>query len=82
MATIAALVRPVLIGFFSWRWLLGVLILIILFIPIRRYTLPGNLPFQLEPYRCCRPVRARLVPSLLVDPPRAFRRTGFEARSC
>ena len=27
------------------------LVLVVLFIPIRRYTLPGGLPFQLEPYR-------------------------------
>jgi hypothetical membrane protein len=35
----------------SWRVLFGVLLLVILFIPIRRYALPGALPFQLEPYR-------------------------------
>lgn len=35
----------------TWRTLLSAIILVILFIPIRRYELPGNLPFQLEPYR-------------------------------
>ncbi len=35
----------------SWRSLLSAVILVILFIPIRRYELPGSLPFQLEPYR-------------------------------
>lgn len=76
VATIAALVRPVLIG---WPRLVAALILIIMFIPIRRYTLPANLPFQLEPYRV---FVALLVlgwlASLLVDSRIAFRRTGFE----
>src|SRR5690348_3893849 len=35
----------------SWNALLGLIIVVILFIPIRRYSMPGNLPFQLEPYR-------------------------------
>src|SRR5919205_3174499 len=35
----------------AWRNLLALLIVVILFIPIRRYALPGDLPFQLEPYR-------------------------------
>jgi O-antigen ligase/polysaccharide polymerase Wzy-like membrane protein len=35
----------------SWRVLIGVLLLVILFIPIRRYSLPAALPFELEPYR-------------------------------
>jgi O-antigen ligase len=34
-----------------WRNLLAGLLLVILFVPIGRYTLPGNLPFNLEPYR-------------------------------
>src|SRR5947208_6482048 len=34
-----------------WEALLTGLILVVLFVPIRRYTLPGGLPFQLEPYR-------------------------------
>ena len=39
------------IGYIPWPRLIAALVLIILFIPIRRYTLPGHLPFQLEPYR-------------------------------
>ena len=57
------------------------LILVILFIPIRRYSLPGNLPFELEPYRLL--VMLLLVgwgASLLVDPRIRFRRTGSKAR--
>src|SRR5262245_26445436 len=35
----------------TWRNLLILLVDVILFIPIRRYQLPGGLPFALEPYR-------------------------------
>jgi O-antigen ligase len=76
VGTIAALARP---GLVEWRRLVAALILVILFVPIRRYTLPGNLPFQLEPYRV---FVALLVlgwgASLLVDRRTSFRRTGFE----
>jgi O-antigen ligase len=43
LATYRSLVR--------WHTLLGLIVLIILLIPIRRYKLGGNLPFDLEPYR-------------------------------
>ena len=60
--------------------LLAVLILIILLVPIRRYSLPANLPFQLELYRV---LVVMLIlafgASLLVDVRTRFRRTGFEA---
>lgn len=36
---------------FSWEVLLGLLVAVIIIIPIRRYTLPSGLPFELEPYR-------------------------------
>jgi O-antigen ligase len=77
LVSIVALARP---RFVSWPKLIATLILIILFIPIRRYALPGNLPFQLEPYRIF--VAALIlawVASLLVDPRTRLRRTGFEA---
>ena len=65
LVTLVAWVRPVYIG---WHRLLAGLILVILFIPIRRYTLPGNLPFQLEPYRLLVVVLlVGWVASLLVD---------------
>jgi hypothetical protein len=35
----------------SWQSLLTLILLVMLFIPIRRYTMPGGLPFELEPYR-------------------------------
>jgi len=53
----------------SWRNLLTAVIIVILFIPIRRYALPGNLPFQLEPYRLLiGVVGIAWIASLLVDP--------------
>ncbi len=62
-----------------WSYLLGGLILVIMLVPIRRYTLPANLPFQLELYRLF--VAALVVgwvASLLVDHRVRLRRTGFE----
>jgi O-antigen ligase len=77
LVTLATLVRP---AFVRWPHLLAALIVVILFIPMRRYSLPGSLPFQLEPYRI---LVAMLVlgwfASLLVDRRMRFRRTGFEA---
>jgi hypothetical protein len=35
----------------DWRWLVGLLLLIVLFVPPRRYALPVSLPFELDPYR-------------------------------
>jgi hypothetical protein len=62
-----------------WRNLLILMILVILFIPIRRYSLPGNLPFQMEPYRLLVAlIIAGWASSLLIDPSVRFRRTGYE----
>jgi hypothetical protein len=75
-ATTLAVARPLAV---SWTRLLAVLVLIILFIPMRRYSLPASLPFQLEPYRI---FVAFLVvvwgAALLVDRRLQLRRTGFE----
>jgi polysaccharide biosynthesis protein PslJ len=76
MVTLAATVPFIFVG---WPRLLGALILVILFIPIRRYSLPGNLPFELEPYRVF--VAALMLgwfASLLADPRSRLRKTGFE----
>lgn len=74
--TTVALTRVSSIG---WSRLIGLLILVILLIPIRRYALPGDLPFQIELYRV---VVALLVvawvASLLADRRMRLRRTGFE----
>jgi O-antigen ligase len=77
LAVLATLTRT---SYLRWPHLIGALILVILLIPIRRYALPANLPFQLELYRV---IVALLVvgwvASLLVDQRARFRRTGFEA---
>jgi len=64
----------------QWNSLISLVIAVILFIPIRRYTLPVNLPFNLEPYRLLVMVVALgWVVSLLVDPRVRTRPTGFRA---
>jgi O-antigen ligase len=76
LVTAIALPRVTAIG---WPRLIAVLILIILFIPIRRYALPGDLPFQLEPYRIFVGfLVGGWLASMLVDPRVRPRRTGFE----
>ena len=61
-----------------WSSLIAFVIGVILFIPIRRYTLPSSLPFSLEPYRLAvLLVATGWVVSLLVDPRVQTRRTGF-----
>jgi O-antigen ligase len=63
----------------QWEMLLGLTILVILFVPIKRYALPGNLPLDLEPYRLLvMLVVAGWVTSLLVDPRIRLRASGFE----
>src|SRR5918999_1393769 len=70
-----AVKRPVI----SWTNVLMALLLVVLFIPIRRYRMPVDLPFQLEPYR----VLVILIvggwlASLLVDRRVRLRRSGLE----
>jgi hypothetical protein len=63
----------------QWHSLIGLTILVILFIPIKRYRMPGDLPFELEPYRVVVAlVAACWFASLLIDPRVRLRRTGFE----
>ena len=64
----------------AWPALLAGLVLVILFIPIKRYTLPGHLPFELEAYRVYVAVIATMwLGALLVDPRVRFRASGLEA---
>lgn len=35
----------------DWIWALGLVLVVVLFIPIRRYAFSVDLPFELEPYR-------------------------------
>ena len=76
----AALVALTYRHMLAWTTLVGVLTAVILFIPIRRYTMPGDLPFELEPYRVLMAfVIAGWLASLLVDPRVRLRATGWEA---
>ena len=62
-----------------WQHVLGALLIVILFIPIRRYRLPGDLPFQLEPYRLLVAlILAGWGASLLADARVGLRRSGLE----
>lgn len=63
----------------AWSTLVAVVIATILFIPIKRYALPGGLPFQLEPYRIMVAlIAAGWLTSLLVDPRVKPRRSAFD----
>ena len=62
-----------------WHALLATLIVVILFIPIRRYELPGSLPFSLEPYRLLVAlIFAGWLTALLVDQRVRLSKTGFD----
>jgi len=76
VVTLAAWHRKLL----QWPSLVGLILVVVLFVPISRYALPGNLPFNLELYRV---VVALVVvvwlASLLIDPSVRLRRTYFDA---
>jgi hypothetical protein len=62
----------------QWRALLSTTILVVLFIPLRRYSLPASLPIQLEPYRLIAAfVFFAWFTSLLIDPRVRPRRSGL-----
>lgn len=64
----------------AWPTLLSAVILVILFIPIRRYTVGGSLPIELEPYRILiAVVLACWLCALCADPKVRWRKTGLEA---
>ena len=63
----------------DWRWPLAVILIVILFVPMRRYALPVELPFELEPYRIVVALAVALwTLSLLAQPDVALRRSGLE----
>jgi polysaccharide biosynthesis protein PslJ len=75
---VAALVAALHRVLFAWRSLIVGLILVILFLPMGRYTLPGSLPFQLEPYRLFVAfILVGWITSLLIDRRIEVRSTGF-----
>jgi O-antigen ligase len=64
----------------AWPTLTGVIIAVILFVPMRRYTIAGGLPFALEPYRVLVAlVFPTWIAAALIDPKVRIRATGFEA---
>ena len=65
---------------FTWRNLFFLLLVVMLFVPIRKYTLSSGAGFQLEPYRLVVfAIAAIWVASLLVDRRVRLRRSGLEA---
>jgi O-antigen ligase len=64
----------------AWPTLLGLILVVILFIPIRRYTVSGNLPFELEPYRVLiAAVLGCWLCAVAADPRIRVRASGLEA---
>ena len=62
-----------------WHALLACVIVVIFFIPIKRYYLGGGLPFNLEPYRILIAfVAIAWITSLLIDPRVHLRKSGLE----
>jgi O-antigen ligase len=62
----------------GWKWLVGFFLLVVLFIPPRRYAIPAGLPFELDPYRLV--VAGLLVVwllSALSDEEMRLRRSGL-----
>jgi polysaccharide biosynthesis protein PslJ len=76
LAAVAAAARPAVI---AWDRFIALILVIVLFVPMGRYQLPGSLPFNLELYRV---VVALCVfvwgASLLVDPRVRLARTAFD----
>ena len=64
---------------FAWHSLIALILLVILFVPIRRYTLPSALPFNLELYRIVvAGVVICWVSSLLIDRRVRVRSSGMD----
>jgi hypothetical protein len=62
----------------AWRSLVGALAVVVMLVPARRYALPVNLPYNLEPYRILvLGLAGAVVVSLLIDPRLRLRRLGF-----
>jgi hypothetical protein len=75
-ATVVALTHKAIL---RWHVVLAATVAIVLIIPIKRYQLPGNLPFDLEPYRLMLlVVLAGWLGSLLVDSRVRLVKSGFE----
>lgn len=65
--------------FKRWHAFLGLIVAIVMFIPIRRYTFGGGLPFEMEPYRIVLFLVAGIwIAALLSDKRMSVRGSGFE----
>jgi hypothetical protein len=63
----------------KWRNLLLILVLVMLFVPIRKYSLSGSAGFQLEPYRAVAGlILALWIAALMIDHRVRIRGTKFE----
>lgn len=63
----------------AWRSQVALIVLVIFFIPIKRYVLPTSLPFNLEPYRLLVGlVFVAWLSSLLVDRRVRLRKSDFD----
>lgn len=74
-ALLASLYRSLL----RWHSLVGLILVVVLFVPIGRYSLPASLPFGLELYRVVVALVVALwLTSLLIDPQTRWRSTAFD----
>ena len=74
---LAAVSRRAVIG---WHGLIALIVLVVMFVPISRYKLPGNLPFDLELYRVVVAICLLVwIGSLLVDSRVKLASTPFDA---
>lgn len=83
IAPLVALLAVAAVGYRSllaWRPLLALMIGLMMLVPIRRYEVPVELPFELEPYRILvAAVALGWLTSLLIDPRVRLRASGLEA---
>jgi hypothetical protein len=63
---------------FTLKGLFILTLLVIMFVPLNRYQLPGSLPINLEPYRLTvAALMLAFASALLVDPDVSLRKSGF-----
>jgi polysaccharide biosynthesis protein PslJ len=76
VVAVLALARSITVG---WDRLIALLLVVVLFVPIGRYRLPGSLPFNLELYRAVVALCILVwTASLLVDSRVRLRSTAFD----